>query len=409
MIQQLLNDVVLDHQNAYKLYALACEYDKLEQGAGAATFYMRAAENSNELVFEERFIQYKALIRMALIYHRESNRDISARSIFRHALTAMPERPEAYYIYSKWLADRHEWQEALLISTQGLGCESFDKIDSDLEYKGKWQLDFVHAVSKWKVEGSDNSKNYLFNFKFKTKHDKDHEIMIDRWIKQSGYPSTISYTRDQIEDYKFSFPGIEEVDKNYSRHFQDMFVLSVLDGKRNGTFIEIGSGDPYVFNNTALLEEKFEWSGISIDNDERFCYQHSRKRKSQILNADAAQIDYKLFFKMNCVETYTDFLRINAEGASFETLKKIPFNTHEFMVIQFQHNACWWGPELRKESRKILSDIGYVLIVPDAAMSETENYEDWWVHPQIAKLKRNMKAPEQKNFIYKYMMKDQRK
>ena len=281
--------------------------------------------------------------------------------------------------------------------------------DPDLEYPGPWALKFVHAVSKWKVEGSDNSKNYLFDFKFKTKHDKDHEEMIDRWIKQAGYPSTIPYTQDQENDYKFSFPGIETIDRNHSRHFQDMFVLSVLDGKRDGTFIEIGSGDPYVFNNTALLEEKFDWTGISIDNNDRFCYQHSRKRKTQILNADAAQIDYKLFFKMNCLETYTDFLRINAETASLEVLNKIPFNTHEFMVIQFQHNACWWGPQFREESRKILSQIGYVLMVPDAAMSETENYEDWWVHPQIHQRKRNMKAKDKNNFIYKYMMKDQRR
>jgi len=409
MIQHALNEAVLDYQNPFKLYALAREYDKLEQGAGAATFYMRAAENSNEDSEEEKFIQYKSLIFMALIYHREGNRDISVRSIFRHALTAMPEMPEAYYAYSKWLADRHEWQEAYMMSTQGLKCAHNAKHDPDLDYPGDWALKFVHAISKWKVEGSDNSKNYLFDFKFKTRHDKAHEDMIDRWIKQSGYPSTISYTQDQKDDYKFSFPGIEDIKRNYSRHFQDMFVLSVLDGKRNGTFIEIGSGDPYVFNNTALLEESFGWSGISIDNNDRFCYQHSRKRNTQILNADAAQIDYKLFFKMNCLETYTDFLRINAESASLDVLNKIPFNVNEFMVIQFQHNACWWGPKFREESRKLLSQIGYVLMVPDAAMSEAENYEDWWVHPHIAQRKQNMKASEQTNFVYTYMMKDQRK
>ena len=409
MIQGLLNEVILDHQNPFKLYALAREYDRLEQGAAAATFYMRAAENNDELTFEDRFVQYKSLILMGLIYHREGNRDITVKSILRHAITVMPERPEAYYILSEWLADRHVWQEALLLSSQGLRCESFDKIDDDLSYEGKWQLEFVHAISKWKVEGSDNAKNYLFDFKYKTRHSKEFDEMIDNWLKQAGYPSTIAYTADQESNYKFKFEGIEKVERNYSRHYQDMFVLSVLNGKTNGTFIEIGSGDPYKFNNTALLEDTFDWTGISIDNNERFCYQHSRKRKSQILNADVVHLDFDMFFKMNCVERHTDFLRINAEGATVAALQKIPFDKHEFFVVQIQHNACWWGNEIKDFTRDWLQKIGYVLAVPDVAVNEKDNYEDWWLHPQIADRKTAMLRKQGKpNFAYDYMMKGNR-
>ena len=153
MIQKLLTDVVLDHENTFKLYALAKEYDKLEQGAGAVTFYMRAAENNKEETFEERFVQYKALIKMALIYHREGNRDITVRGLFQHAIVQMPERPEAYFIYSDWLANRHDWRDSLVISKQGLSCTDFKKVDDDLDYIDKWQLEFIYAISKWKTEG----------------------------------------------------------------------------------------------------------------------------------------------------------------------------------------------------------------------------------------------------------------
>lgn len=404
MIKQLLNDVVLDHQNPFKLYKLAREYDKLEQGAGAATFYMRAAEHNSAETFDEKWIQYKSLILMGLIYHREENRDITAKGLFQHAIAILPSRPEAYYILSRWFADRHDWRDALLTSAQGLNCSDFKEIDNDLDYKGKWGLQFVHAISKWKTEGSDAAKNLLFDFKYKIKHDKEHEILIDNWMKQSGYPSTIPYKAEEKDQYKFQFPGIEDITKNYSRHFQDMFVLSVLNGKRNGTFIEIGSGDPYAFNNTALLEDSFGWTGINIDNNERFCHQFSRKRQSQILQAEAQNLDYKLLFKMNCVERHVDFLRINAEGASLDVLNKIPFNHHEFMVIQFQHNACWWGPQFREESRKILSQVGYVCLVPDVAVSENENYEDWWVHPAIAPGRSKMRGKKSINFALDYAM-----
>ena len=43
----LLNDVVLDYQNPYKIYKLAREYDRLEQGAGAFSWYLRAADMAN--------------------------------------------------------------------------------------------------------------------------------------------------------------------------------------------------------------------------------------------------------------------------------------------------------------------------------------------------------------------------
>lgn len=405
MIQQLLHDVVLDNQNPFKLYKLALEYDRLEQGAGAATFYMRAAEWNDGETFEEKFVQYKSLILMSMVYHREQNRDQTVRGLLQHAITVMPERPEAYYVYSKWLADRHEWRDALMISKQGLSCTDFDKIDSDVDYPGKYGLDFVYAISNWKTSGSDSSKNLLFDFKYKIKHSKEFEKLIDGWIENTGYPSTLAYKREDLDSYKFPFDGIEDVKKNFSRHYQDMFVLSVLNGKRNGTFIEIGSGDPYKFNNTALLEETFDWTGINIDINPRLCYQHSRKRKSQILQADATQIDYDLFFKMNCVERHTDFLRINSETSSLQVLEKIPFNKHEFMVIQFQHNACWWGPELRDKSRQILSNIGYVNLVPDVSASPSENYEDWWVHPQIAKVRGKMQGKKGNNFAWDYATK----
>ena len=80
---------------------------------------------------------------------------------------------------------------------------------------------------------------------------------VDWWIEQVGYPSTLPYTQNEKHKYRYKFDGLDTVVKNYSRHFQDMFVLSLLNGKKNGTFIEVGSGHPKLFNNTYLLEKEF--------------------------------------------------------------------------------------------------------------------------------------------------------
>ena len=43
---------------------------------------------------------------------------------------------------------------------------------------------------------------------------------------------------------------------------QDIFVLSMLNGKKNGIYVEIGADKPKVINNSYLLESVFDWSGV---------------------------------------------------------------------------------------------------------------------------------------------------
>ena len=82
----------------------------------------------------------------------------------------------------------------------------------------------------------------------------------------------------------------------------------------------------------------------------------------------------------------------------------MPFNKYEFGVIQFQHNACWWGPEFRDKSREILSKIGYILLVPNVAVNEKLPYEDWWVNPAVANKYPHMRGKNGINFAWDYMM-----
>jgi hypothetical protein len=46
---------------------------------------------------------------------------------------------------------------------------------------------------------------------------------------------------------------------------QELFVMAMTQGKRSGTWLEIGCGDPIRSNNTYLLEKRLDWTGTSID------------------------------------------------------------------------------------------------------------------------------------------------
>lgn len=402
----LLNDVVLDYSNPEKLYALAREYDSLEQGSAAFSFYLRAADMCAGKTYDEKYLQYKCMILSSFIYERNGDRSHSVVGLLKMAIETMPERPEAYYFLSKFLQLKNEWRDSLIYSKIGVERTEYVHIDDDLNYPGIEALELLYARAKWKTDGRDDSKNLAFDLKYKKDLTPELDKEVTDLLNTHGYPSTLPYTEDLFDRLKFDFEGSDIIDKNFSRHFQDIFVLAVLNGKENGTFIEIGSGHPTLFNNTKLLEDEFGWKGLSIDNSERMCHLFSKERNTSIILADAATLDYGTLFKQHCLEERSDFLRINAEQASLEALKRIPFNQYEFSVIQFQHNACWWGNEFRDESRKILSKIGYVLFVPDVAVNEKDNYEDWWVHPAVAARNKYMKAQKKINFAWDYMMKE---
>ena len=404
---KLLNDVILDYSNPDKIYKLAREYDRLEQGSAAFSYYLRAADMSPGKTEKEKWLQYKCMILGSFIYERNGNRDHSVEGLLKIAIDTCPARPEAYYFLSKFKQRKNDWREAMMYAAIGIKFDRWHgKFDDDLDYPGVDALRLLYARAKWKTDGRDESKNLAFDLKYKHNTSEEVNKGAAALLAEHGYPSTLTFTKEEHNRYKFKFKGIENIERNYSRHFQDMFVLSVLDGQRNGTFVEIGSGHPELFNNTLLLEKEFGWKGISLDNSERMCHIFSRSRNSTCVLADAATCSYKALFKQHCLEQRIEFLRINAEVASITALKAIPFDKYEFSVLQFQHNAVWWGPEIRDESRKVLSKLGYILMVSDVAVDEKSSYEDWWVHPDYVKTKSEMRSSTKVNFAWNYMMEE---
>ena len=77
------------------------------------------------------------------------------------------------------------------------------------------------------------------------------------------------YVKSQYKTLKKKFKGAINVTNNYSQCYQDLFVLTALDGKKDGNYIEIGAGRPYYGNNTALLKQ-WGYKGVSLDISSTF-------------------------------------------------------------------------------------------------------------------------------------------
>jgi len=400
MLQKLLNEQVLDPKNPYKLYDLASEYDRIENGAMAVSLFLKAADLS-----KDKLLQYKALLGIARAYNRQGNRRYTVEGALLDAAALLPGRPEAYYFLSKFYEEGQVWKQSYFYACAGLNLEESSE-DIGVSYPGRKALAVQRAVSKWYITGTQEGKLALFDMKFRTILSPQDKEKVDRMLDNIWYPDTIPYTSEDFNRFKFLFPGLERIHENYSKHFQDLFVLAVFEGKKNGTYLEIGSGAPFVHNNTALLETEYNWKGISIDNSPALCYNFKENRTNTVICTDATEISYGDLFEKHCVDPVVDYLQIDCDEASIEVLKKLPLTTHKFGVITFEHDSYRLGTEIRDEARAILKKHGYVLLVNDVAFTEVCSYEDWYVHPDVVEINPSMRSKKDINFVWDYFMEE---
>lgn len=175
-----------------------------------------------------------------------------------------------------------------------------------------------------------------------------------------------------------------------SRADQDKFVRLVLNNKKNGLFLEIGSNDPMRDNNTFTLEKLFGWFGILVESDRRFLDGYKRLRSTSVpLIQDARSVNFPLVFKDNSFPKNVDYLHIDLDvdnRSTLDVLEKLDetvFPEYTFSVVTFAHDI-YRGDffQTREKSRKIFEDKGYLLLFPDVQVAGKAS-EDWYVHPSV--------------------------
>ena len=205
--------------------------------------------------------------------------------------------------------------------------------------------------------------------------------------------------RHDLKDLLVPFKGSEKIETNYSEVFQDIFVLQCLDGKKGGRYLEIGAADAVSGNNTYLLEKEFGWTGLSIDYDwmdggytsitcdnQTFTVSGFHKywtekwykdRDQPLLLTNAITCDWNNIIDNNII----DYLQVDIDppGGTYECLERLPFDTVDFKVITYEHDA-YAESEWRIKSRKFLESKGYVLIAGNISKELGLPFEDWWVN-----------------------------
>lgn len=201
---------------------------------------------------------------------------------------------------------------------------------------------------------------------------------------EGQYPNSRRYFKNDYKNLKFKFSGSENIENNYSQSMQDMFVLSILDGKRNGVYVEVGADKPRVINNSYLLESQYDWEGVSFEIESDKVDYFNTIRKNKCICANATKFDYKSLFDERKYPKQIDYLQLDCDPPqiTLECLKKLPLEDYRFSVITFETDLYAGGQDVQIEHWQILSSLGYQRVIKNIK-NEGNPYEDWWIDPLV--------------------------
>ena len=402
-LTQLLTELVYlteDLSVALCEYEIADIYANLKQYSAAFTYYTRCTgRNINKEII------YAALIKAGLCLRHQGNRQLSVKTLMQHAVNVLPDRPEAYFHLSLIAENQQEYFDCYTLASLGVYYLINGNKIKDLGYPGDYALIYQKAFAAWHVGRSDECRETLQRLRDYNVDDRYKQLIQNNMSRLGSSRNTfVPYIQSDYEKLKVKFPKSETIQYNHSQTYQDMFVLTMLNGKENGIFLEIGAADPFYGSNTALLE-KFGWNGISIDIQEEEIKKFNSVRNCTALVRDGLSTNYKALLESFTDKTDIDYLQLDCEPPenTLKILMSIPFETYRFAVITFEHDYyCDFDRTIRDKSRKYLEAQGYELVVSNVSADNIGVYEDWWIHPDLVneENKNILKSPKKSvNYI----------
>lgn len=197
-----------------------------------------------------------------------------------------------------------------------------------------------------------------------------------------------------------------------AQHLQDLFVLSELDYKTDGFFVEFGATDGLSISNTWLLEKYFNWKGILAEpaqiwhdrlRSNRNCAIDTRcvwKESGQdiifnqaespelskidsvviddwakdIRGINATQYPVRTVSLIDLLNEHQapreiDYISVDTEGSEFDILEAFDFNAYKVKIWTIENN-------LKKKNwnvSELMFSKGYARVYEDIS-----EYDDWY-------------------------------
>jgi len=201
--------------------------------------------------------------------------------------------------------------------------------------------------------------------------------------------------------------------RSHAQLFQDLLVVFVLKGKRDGYFVEFGATNGSDLSNTLILERDFQWKGILAEPAKGWHAALKANRKAAIdtrcvWSKTGTQLDFKEteigelstltefvgkdfnkdgrvkgtnylvesislndLLKAHEAPKEIDYMSIDTEGSELPILQAFDFASYDIKIMTVEHNFV--EPN-RQQMFDLLTAQGFIRIFE--ALSK---FDDWYV------------------------------
>lgn len=257
-------------------------------------------------------------------------------------------------------------------------------------------------------------QNILGLFDMKLSRKSNFENMLRNSVRNSGCVQDLGLLKAVAPELRSQC--IDMLDKSKSQLRQDLFVLSELDFKESGYFVEFGAANGIHLSNSYLLEKEFKWNGL-LAEPARMWHKELQKNRSgpietrcvwkksgQTLKFNEAEIgelstiddfsdkdahskaretgtryDVETISFLELLETHNapkviDYLSIDTEGSEYIILKDFDFDRYQFKVITCEHNHT----PMREKVYELLTRHGY-----KRKFESLSKFDDWYINTKF--------------------------
>ena len=184
LLSDLLYRFIADPEHVAHNLNLAIYYDSIDQTASAVSYYLRAAERTDQDI-----IKYQCVLRAGICFSKQGCRNFTVKGLYQHGLTIMPNRPEGYFLLSRFYEREENWHESYLIASIGEKVaerEPEEKLIIDVEYPGFYGIIFEKAVSSWWVGLCNESRDLLEDLLINYPLDEIHRNAVKNNLQKLG-------------------------------------------------------------------------------------------------------------------------------------------------------------------------------------------------------------------------------
>ena len=200
---------------------LGYEYDLENHKATAITYYLRAAEFT-----DDKNLAYESLIKIISCLEYIGKRPKSIKNTILNAISCIPTRPEAWYFLSSYLENIQNRRESYTASCMAeLYRDNYKPTLTDIKYH-TFLPQFQKAVTTWWIGNCDEARflfeDLLKNHNLTDEHTKLAHKNLAGLNGNRFY--TIPYTKDKHNVLRYKFQNSKNIEKNLYLIFLSIYL-----------------------------------------------------------------------------------------------------------------------------------------------------------------------------------------